>query len=200
MRMANGHPYLNPKVCKKIFSKHFGATIHMCWCAAQCSFLQALMYHKRCLSLILNSSLWLIPAGNSSSATVQEEPPQMRAPPPLMRDHPSWPVVELFMYNLVIGFSKISPNTGRSGEKDDVETCWIPHGRCWGCLFIFLHQINAKYHSISYSPLWKWVTWLHSQSSVGSSGVSLSSKQMVFNVHHSRLVTDILSLWCPAFP
>ena len=72
--------------------------------------------------LILNSSLWLIPAGNSSSATVQEEPPQMRAPPPLMRDHPSWPVVELFMYNLVIGFSKISPNTGRSGEKDDVET------------------------------------------------------------------------------
>ena len=32
------------------------------------------------------------------------------------------------------------------------------------------------------------------------SGVSLSSKQMVFNVHHFRLVTDIMSLWCPAFP
>ena len=73
--------------------------------------------------LILNSSLWLIPAGNSRSATVHEEPPQMRAPPPLMRDHPSWPVVELFMYNLVLGLCKISPNTGRSGEKDDVETC-----------------------------------------------------------------------------
>ena len=100
--------------------------------------------------LILNSSLWLIPAGNSRSATVHEEPPQMRAPPPLMRDHPSWPVVELFMYNLVLGLCKISPNTGRSGEKDDVETCWIPHGRCWGCLFIFWHRINAKYHSISY--------------------------------------------------
>ena len=150
--------------------------------------------------LILNSSLWLIPAGNSRSATVHEEPPQMRAPPPLMRNHPSWLVVELFMYNLVLGLSKISPNTGRSGEKDDVETCWIPHGRCWGCLFIFLHRINAKYHSISYRPLWKWVTWLHSQSSVGSSGLSLSSKQTVFNVHHFRLVTDIMSLWCPAFP
>ena len=73
--------------------------------------------------LILNSSLWLIPAGNSNSATVHEEPPQMRAPPPLMRDHPSWPGVELFMYNLVLGLCKISPNTGRSGEKDDVETC-----------------------------------------------------------------------------
>ena len=60
---------------------------------------------------------------NSNSATVHEEPPQMRAPPPLMRNHPSWPVVELFMYNLVLGLSKISPNTGRSGEKDDVETC-----------------------------------------------------------------------------
>ena len=60
---------------------------------------------------------------NSNSATVQEEPPQMRAPPPLMRDHPSWSMVELFMYNLVLGLSKISPNTGRSGEKDDVETC-----------------------------------------------------------------------------
>ncbi len=60
---------------------------------------------------------------NSSSATVQQEPPQMMAPPPLMRDHPSWPVVELSMYNLVISFSKISPNTGRSGEKDDAETC-----------------------------------------------------------------------------
>ena len=42
-------------------------------------------------------------------------------------------------------------------------------------------------------------TWLHSQSSVGSSGVSLSSKQTIFNVHHFRLVTDIMSLWCPAF-
>ena len=81
---------------------------------------------------------------NSSSATVHEEPPQMRAPPPLMRDHPSWPVVELFMYNLVLGLCKISPNTGRSGEKDDVETCWIPHGRCWGCLLKFGHRINAK--------------------------------------------------------
>ena len=28
----------------------------------------------------------------------------------------------------------------------------------------------------------------------------LSSKQTVFNVHHFRLVTDIMSLWCPAFP
>ena len=44
--------------------------------------------------LVLNSSLWLIPAGNSNSSTVHEEPPQMRAPPPLMRDHPSWPVEE----------------------------------------------------------------------------------------------------------
>ena len=94
--------------------------------------------------LVLNSSLWLIPAGNSNSATVHEEPPQMRAPPPLMRDHPSWPVVELFMYNLVLGLCKISPNTGRSGEKDDVETCWIPHGRCWGFVFKFWHRINAK--------------------------------------------------------
>ena len=46
--------------------------------------------------LVLNSSLWLIPAGNSNSSTVHEEPPQMRAPPPLMRDHPSWPVEEQF--------------------------------------------------------------------------------------------------------
>ena len=46
--------------------------------------------------LVLNSSLWLIPAGNLSSSTVHEEPPQMRAPPPLMRDHPSWPVEEQF--------------------------------------------------------------------------------------------------------
>ena len=45
-----------------------------------------------------------------------------------------------------------------------------------------------------------YLKWLHSQSSVGSSGVSLSSKQMVFNAHHFSLVTDIMSLWCPAFP
>ena len=58
---------------------------------------------------------------NSSSSTVQEEPPQMRAPPPLMRDHPSWPVEEQFYvyFGSIWYFSII--HAVRSGEKDDEE-------------------------------------------------------------------------------
>ena len=98
------------------------------------------------------------------------------------------------MYILVPSWCKVSSNAVKSGEKmmrSNAESLMAGAGA------VYLYFDTESMQNIIQSLIGRYENGLHRYIHRVQ---CLSSKQTVFNVHHFRLVTDIMSLWCPAFP